>query len=196
MAMPKRDHRKVIPQDVAALIEKANSGDVIALGALQTRFDEDPSLVAWCGDVLGLARGMIAALVARDAPAVIEAIIRQADAMEAELADEAGSELERLMIRRLTTAWLWTAAADVELVQAKRQTGQGRVTAVREATHQLDRAAARLQAASKGLAQVRQLRRSPRSPLQLVRGATSQVGANRFHRRAAGSQDPDPAGTN
>lgn len=195
-----RDHRMKVPADVLALIDRANRGEAEALWELQKVFDKDPRLVAWAGDLCGLAALKAAELAAGDkALAVNDAALRHLEAVEADLGAEGETALEKLLARRLAICALWAGVADLRLAAAERAAGPLAEARLREALHRADRAQARLLATAKTLAQVRQLCRPPKSPLTVYMAAetaAAKAEPARFRRPASSAPELIPADVN
>ncbi len=88
------------------LVRRANGGDAVALADLRAFLDENPTVWQTVGDLAAHARLTLVRHIARGDQLVAEAVLRQAEAMEKELAGPAPTPLERLAIQRVVACWL------------------------------------------------------------------------------------------
>jgi hypothetical protein len=171
------------------LIEQANVGDPKALAEIQTRFDHDPDLLAYVGDLAGLAEAMIARLaVGENSPAVVDGILAQHAAMCRELEAECQSELERVLARRVAVGSLWAGVADIQLVQSQQSDPVGTGPAVRDAVERADKAQRRVERAARCLGLLRKLTRPARSPVIVFNAGNAPPGEPAI--RSGGEQTP------
>src|SRR5215472_9778708 len=108
---------KAYPAELKAIIERANAGDEAALPELKKAFDENPELVAMFGDMVQHAEQAMLRLVAGACLTAREAVSRQLSELRARLAATATSELERLLIDRISLTWLQVYHGDIDLAQ-------------------------------------------------------------------------------
>jgi len=143
-------------RDLMKLLARADEGDRQALAALRTSFDEDPALWDAVGDAAFQAEAAMIELAAESNEVVQEAIHRKLGRLRRELAGEAASPLERLLVDRITVCWLMLAQAESRYARALKAP---RVSFELSEYHQrrCDRAQRRYLAAIRALAQVRRL---------------------------------------
>jgi hypothetical protein len=175
------------------LLKLADAGDKDALRAVRQTFDADPALVDQFGDLAArVEEAVVRLIVGEHGHGLREAVVRQLAGIRAALETEAGSDLERLSVKRVGAAWLLAHAAQLHLVKCLRDP-QVTEAARRAATHRAERASASLNAVLKAVGQLRQLLKPVKSPLELLNGSRGpRSGPGRSRQTAPGSK---PAGT-
>ena len=159
--------RKEYPVELKQLLERASTGDASAMPPLSAEFDSHPELVEMLGDLAKVAETALLNLATKSNLVVREAIMRQLVALREKLNASTGTELERLLVTRISLDWLSLQHATIELAGHLELSGTG--ANAKAAERRLDRAHARFLSSTKTLATVgRLLRRAP-SPLDLLR---------------------------
>jgi hypothetical protein len=132
----------------------AGMGDPAALAALRARYDADGG-ASWeqIGNVAGQAERALVRAIAGDNEVVDEAIVRKLNALREDLAGDAPTRLERLLVSRVVTTWLQLAHADLLAAQGGPQSIEQADFAIRRQ----DSASRRYLAACRALAQVQRL---------------------------------------
>src|SRR5215475_13184039 len=108
---------KAYPAELKEIIEKANAGDASVLPQLKKAFDEHPELSRHFGDMVEHAKQALLTLAAGKCLTAKEAITRQMNELWDRLAATAASELERLLVDRISLCWLAVYHADIDLAQ-------------------------------------------------------------------------------
>src|SRR3954469_4840155 len=103
--------------ELRALVDRARQGDHDALPRLRELLDERPGVFGQFGDLARHAQAAWVKLAAGGDLAFAEALRRRADAMTAELAGAAPTELERLLVERVAATWLQANYADAAAAQ-------------------------------------------------------------------------------
>lgn len=158
---------KVYPAELKLTLERAARGEAGALPALSAAFDAHPELVAVFGDMAGHAESALLRLATKSSPVATEAVKRQLRDMRERLNATAGTELERLLVTRVSLDWLALQHAQIEL--ADHLEGSKTSPASQAAEKRMDRAHARFLTSTKALATVGKLLRRGPSPLDLLR---------------------------
>jgi hypothetical protein len=107
------------PEQLAAILKRAENGDASALPALRQAL-QLPELVDLCGG--NLAREVEHSLIKTAAGknlAFREALQRKLEMLRAELAGPSPTPVERLLVERVVTCWLHLHDTEVRFVQAK-----------------------------------------------------------------------------
>ena len=143
------------------------SGDASVMPALSAAFDSHPELVELFGDLAKHAEAALLNLTTKSCLAAREAVSRQLRELREKLNAATGTELEGLLVTRLSLDWLLLQQATIDLAGHLERCGTSQSS--QAAQRHLDRAHARFLASTKTLATVgRLLRRAP-SPLDLLR---------------------------
>ena len=159
--------QKAYPAELKAILQRASQGDASVMPALTAAFDAHPEFLAVFGDLEKRAEEALLALATGTCLPAREAIARQLRDLRGRLNEGTGTELERLLVGRLTLDWLAAHHAQIDLVAHLERSGTG--PGAEAAQRRLDRAHARLLAAARTLANVgRLLRRAP-SPIDFLR---------------------------
>jgi hypothetical protein len=159
--------RKEYSAELKATMERASKGDATVMPALSAAFAEHPELVEVFGDMGKLAETALLNLATRSSLVAREAVTRQLRELREKLNAVAGSELERLLVTRVTLDWLSLQHAQIDMMNHLERSGTG--PSVEAAHRRLDRAHARFLAATKTLASVAKLVRRAPSPLDFLR---------------------------
>ena len=183
--------QKVYPAELRAALERASRGEAGAMPAVSAAMDAHPELIAVCGDIARKAEEALLGLATGSCLPAREAITRELRGLRERLNATAGTELERLLVGRLSLDWLALQHAQIDLTAQLERSGTS--LASQAAQRRLDRAHARFLASSKTLATVGKLLRRAPSPLDLLRmtgdaqapAASRERPARRFEMPAA-----------
>ena len=166
--------QKTYPPEVRALLERANQGDATALPEVKKAFDEYPELAAQCGDLVKLAEQALLILAAGRSLAAREAVARQVAQLRQRLTAAATSELEKLLVDRITISWIEVYHGDLQLAGHLLEQ-PGTAPAAEAAQKRLDRAHHRFLTAVKTLASVQKLTRPSPSPFELAQRSVPET---------------------
>jgi hypothetical protein len=167
-------------EELISLVRRAEAEGDAVLPEVRSFFDEHPDVATRLGDVAASARLALADLAAAGSTVHIEAILRRAAALEAQLAGESAAPLERLLAGHVGTCWLAACEAEITAANA-RGAAPPRANFLDQ---RRDRAGRRLEGAVKTLALVRKLLRPAVSPLDIAtRQATGRRAGARQNRR-------------
>ncbi len=139
---------------INALLPQANTGDPKALAALRAACDADPTAWRDLGDLGRLGRISLIDKIGNKNTVVSHALARRVGELRDELGGPAPPPLERLLIDRVITTWLFLNYAEMTYAQ-----NLGTLTA-KQGEHQqrrIDRAQRRHLAAIKALGEIRRL---------------------------------------
>jgi hypothetical protein len=149
------------------LVQRGMQGDREVLPALRSLLETQPELWREVGTLVTEVEQAWIQLMTGEDLVTREVLLRQLQALKAEMAGPTPTPLERLLIERIALCWLQVEQADL---LAAAHPGAARVAWVE---HRQDRTQARLLAAIKALAQVRKLLKP--GPLVQVNIAQQQV---------------------
>jgi hypothetical protein len=149
---------------LAEWVRRAEMGDATVMPMLSAIFDVAPSRWKRYGGLAVRVEAVWLKLMAGDNLMLRETVRRQLEEMKAELAGEAATPLERLLVDRAAATWLQCQLADAGAATAQGCTPSEEATALRRqnAAHK------RHLQALKSLAVVRRLLRPRLSPVQLA----------------------------
>jgi hypothetical protein len=148
-------------------LDRASRGDTSVMPALTAAFDAHPELVEAFGDLGKHAETALLDLTSKSCLTAREAITRQLRDLRDRLNVATGSELERLLVARLSLDWLSLQHATIDLAGQLELSGTS--LAATAAQKRLDRCHGRFLASGKALANVSRLLRRGPSPLDLLR---------------------------
>jgi hypothetical protein len=158
---------KTYPAELWTILERGNAGDPAALPALKQAFDEHPELADRFGDLVAHAEQALLRLAAGSCLTVKEAASRKLDELRRELAKDAASPLERLLVDRVCVCWLEVYACDVAAAEQLMRS-PGAAPANQAAQRRVSAAQARFVAAVKALAILKKPVKPALSPLELL----------------------------
>ena len=99
------------------LVKQAEKGDTNALKAIRAEY---PGVLDEVGDLAHQAELSLIRLAAGENELLRESLQRKTDTLRAELAGSGASPLEKLLIQRVVTCWLWCAYFDALYAQGLR----------------------------------------------------------------------------
>src|SRR5919199_277245 len=99
------------------LVKQAEKGDTNALKAIRAEY---PGVLDEVGDLAHQAELSLIRLAAGENELLRESLQCKTDALRAELAGAGASPLEKLLIQRVVTCWLWCAYFDALYAQGLR----------------------------------------------------------------------------
>ena len=138
------------------LVRRANGGNSKALSELREVLDKNPLIWQRVGDLAAHSRLILVRLIAGDDQLLFESVLRQAQALETQLASDSAPLLERLSAEHVVACWLQARYTDAMTANATESAAQAKFWSM----HQ-DRAHRRYVTAIKQLAAVRQLLPTP-----------------------------------
>ena len=100
------------PEYLQQILQRAEQGDQSVLPELRQVLDSQPELWQRCSDVARNAESKILDLVAGTNLLLAESLRKKLEAMRAELVGEMASPLERQLIDRVVTCWLYSTYLD------------------------------------------------------------------------------------
>lgn len=106
------------PTTRAEFLHRAVTGDTSVLPQLQQHLDANPSIWGELGDLGASATNAWITLIAGANLIVRESLTRKVAAMQAELASEDATTMERLLAQRIAAEWLQLQYADMMIAQA------------------------------------------------------------------------------
>src|SRR5262245_47942466 len=112
------------PEELLALLEAANRGNISELTALREAFDRYPELIPQLGDLARHAENAVVELAAGPSVLGREAITRQLASMRERLYSPNCSELERLLVDRVVLSWAEAHHGDLD-VTGRQMRGAG-----------------------------------------------------------------------
>lgn len=160
--MTSENDRRQVLKELKGLVARANDGDKSALPKLRAILDEAPSLARKFVDpAVQVERSMIQTYAGED-PLAKEALPRTLRAMREDLAGDAPSPLEVLLVERVVATWF-----QLQYFEALYAQNMKDLTITQGEYHQqrIDRAHRRHLSAVKTLAQIRKL--GPAASLQI-----------------------------
>lgn len=159
--------QKAYPAELKAILQRASQGDASVMPALTAALDSHPALVGLFGDLERRAEEALLGLATGSCLPAREAITRQLRDLRERLNEGTGTELERLLVGRVSLDWLAVHHAQIDLVAHLERSGTS--PASQAAQRRLDKAHARFLAATRTLATVGKLLRRAPSPLEMMR---------------------------
>jgi hypothetical protein len=160
----KKTTTPIYPQEVKAILERAQAGDQTVLDELRKLLTDYPELWQSLGDMGVHAEQAVVRLASGGSLLAQEAVRMKLADLRKDLANGKGSPLERLLIDRIVLTWLQSCHGDL-LENDKLQQGNGPSLPLARVQ---DRAHNRLLASIKMLAIVRRLELVSPSPLQIA----------------------------
>lgn len=164
---PEKGKDEGVPLDLTTLIERAVAGDETVLGELAQAFDENPILIELFGNLAELSKMELVTLAFGKNKASQEAIRRQIESMREELALDACTPLERLLVERICTCWVDVHCCEISAANHLKKQSEAAPASV-AGQKRLDRAQGRFLAAVKTLAQVKKMLRPPVSRVEVA----------------------------
>jgi hypothetical protein len=158
---------KVYPREVREIWDRARAGDPTVLRDLHKAYEQYPELVQKFGDLVAHAEEALLTLATGACLLAREAIRRRLAQHRAELAADAATPLEMLLVDRIVICWLAVHADELALADHRRELPSAS-PAVRAAQQRLDAAHRRLLTSLKALAQIKKLLRPPLSPVDML----------------------------
>src|SRR5262245_26233041 len=107
---------KPYPDELLALLDRANRGDATELAALQKAFDLFPELIPQLGDLARHAENAVIELAAGQSLTGREAIRRHLAAMRERLSGGNCQQLERLLVDRVVISWAEASRGDIDVI--------------------------------------------------------------------------------
>jgi hypothetical protein len=169
-------------EELISLVRRAEAEGDAVLPEVRSFFDEHPDVATRLGDVAASARLALADLAAAGCTVHVEAFLRRAAALEAELAGPDAPPLEKVLAGHVGTCWLAACEAEITAANA-RAAPPPRANFLDQ---RRDRAGRRLEGAVKTLALVKKLLRPAVSPLDI---ATRAAHGRRAGARQNGRQE-------
>jgi hypothetical protein len=151
-------------EELARLLERAETGDQTVLPALRKLMEENPALWQGYGDLAAQAEASLIKLAAGANLVLAEGLLRKTEALRAELAGPEASPLERLLAARVVICGLQTNYFDLQIIQAR----DGNPARMKLLLHHLESAHRRQLSAVKMLATIRKLLAPVTSPVQIA----------------------------
>lgn len=175
----KSNQADVLDREVVnELLSRAQDGDLSVLPELRAFLDLRPDVWQKAGDLAEYVREALLSLAGQQSLLLKESVRRKMSALELELAGEAPSRLERLLVERVVISWAQLHLADLDNMNKDLK---GAVPGPHHQRRQ-DAAMRRYLAAIKALATVRSLLRRPVSPLQFAMQRVEESSAVRSER--------------
>lgn len=105
-AAPKQPHELPAPEELTALLKKANAGDPKALAKLSQLLDANPHIWQGVGDLGQHAERTLIMQVAKDDALSKESIERHVRQMRQDLCGPKPTPMEKILVGRFVLAWL------------------------------------------------------------------------------------------
>jgi len=149
-----------------ALIRRAEQGDQTAREPLRALLADKPELWEMYGDLARWAETSWLDLAGGPNLCLRESMAQKLQQLRADLGETTAPPLEKLLIQRVSIAWLMANYADAHLAQLR--AAQAAAAQLRVAENFGQKAHHRYLSAVKQLAQVQKLLTTPRSPIEIA----------------------------
>jgi hypothetical protein len=182
---------KTYPPEMLRILQRVEAGDRTALPELKVLFEKHPDVAATFGNMAKHAE--ITLLKLLDSTLGKEAVTYELAALRKRLIATANSELEKLLVERVTLCWLAVNQAEMTLADLVNKHAPADV-AIGAADKRLHRAHARFISSVKALATVQKLLRPAPSIYSMLLNDVPETGIRKRSRPTNSRFPGEPAG--